>query len=70
MNAQEATVLLQTALARFESARLSAGAPLASRDYARYAQAAYNLRHAQRVMSRALQKKGMEAGKSDTVPSA
>jgi hypothetical protein len=59
VNVVDANSLLKAALAKCEATREFASSPLASRDYARYAQAAYTLRHAQRVLNRALQQAGV-----------
>lgn len=66
MNVVDATSLFQAALAKFEAAQKFASSPLASRDYARYAQAAYTLRHAQRVLNRALQQAGAGVDEAET----
>ena len=47
---------LQAALAHYQSQTINAAAPLASRAYADYAQAAFDLRHAQRVLEAAQRK--------------
>ncbi|MYZ44623.1 hypothetical protein [Schauerella aestuarii] len=53
MNLDDAIAHLHTALERFRSVEPYASRSLASRDYAVYAQAAYELRHAQSLLAAA-----------------
>jgi hypothetical protein len=66
VNLVDANSLLKAALVKFEATREFASSPLASRDYARYAQAAYNLRHAHRVLNRARQQAGAGIDEAET----
>ena len=53
MNLDDAIAHLHTALERFRAVEPFASRSLASRDYAVYAQAAYELRHAQSLLAAA-----------------
>jgi hypothetical protein len=51
MTEADASFNLRAAVREFEENKAFAKAPITSRAYAQYAQAAYNLRHAERVAS-------------------
>jgi hypothetical protein len=65
MKLENALSNLQDASERYEAVAADAKKPLASRDYAAYAQAAYELRHAREVVEKAIE---MDAAAVQRVP--
>jgi hypothetical protein len=61
MTEADALFKLRAAAQEFEANKEFSSAPITSRAYAHYAQAAYNLRHAERVANRSAQTCGEQA---------